>query len=461
MLGLPDRPGRQHPPRSLTSSRPLSVCLICTFYPPSGFGGDAVHAQRFATGLARRGHRVRVVYNPTAHRLLGGLMVPAHGDPSVEALPLPSGTGAGAATVATYLAGRAVGYRQRLSELAAGFDVVHFSNPSLLGGPGSFDIGDPAAVRLLTTHEHWLVCPTHTLFRYRREVCTRRTCWRCCVSYRRPPQPWRSTSFLPRQVRHLDTLLAPSRFTAELHRLAFPSTWVEVLPALGPMPAELHAPSSGSSARAHTFLQGNRPFFLFAGRLEPIKGPLPLAQAFAAVQGADLVVAGDGSQAEELRRLSQVIPTVRVVGRVSTADALALTRAARALVVPSNGYETFGMAALEAMTLGTPVVVRNIGPLPELVEDGGGVVFGDTEELKGTLQALVDDPEAARRMGDRARAVAAQRFGHDDHFRRWFEIVSGAARAKDHEELAAAAALAAGQEAAASSPSRGGRAGVP
>ena len=96
------------------------------------------------------------------------------------------------------------------------FDVTHFHNVSLVGGPGVLAYG--GGVKLYTTHEHWLVCPMHTLWRLDREPCERPTCLRCTLAYRRPPQLWRYTGLLKRGIEHIDMFLAPSQFTLEAHR---------------------------------------------------------------------------------------------------------------------------------------------------------------------------------------------------------------------------------------------------
>jgi glycosyltransferase involved in cell wall biosynthesis len=392
----------------------LSFCLITTFYPPYSFGGDAVHVHRLATGLAERGYRVRVVHSPAAHRLLARGRSPATGEydhPGVEVVAAPVGA---VATTGTYLTGLPLGYRRRLGELAEGFDVVHFHNPSLLAGPGGLAVG--SRLRLYTTHEHWLLCPTHVLFRYGREVCTRRTCWRCTASYHRPPQLWRSTPMLRRGLQHIHAVLSPSRFTAALHRQEFAGAHIEVLPLPGPPGAAL--------AVARAPAPGPRPFFLYAGRLEPIKGVDRLLGAFACVRGADLVIAGDGALTGNLRQQATGNPSVHFIGRLPHHEALALSRSALAVVVPSVGYETFGGAAADAMAVGTPAVVRDLGPLPELVEDGGGLVFADDCDLTRVLQGLVDDPHLVERLGDEAARVAADRFGEERFFLRYLQIVA-------------------------------------
>lgn len=405
----------------------LSFCLVSTFYPPFGFGGDGVHVQRLAGALAASGHRVRVVHAPQAYRLLGGEAAPVESveHEGIEVVAVPAGR---PATIGTYLTGQPLGYGRQLAQLVEGFDVVHFHNPSLLGGPGALRLGD--GVRLYTTHEHWLVCPTHVLFRNNREICTRRTCVSCTIRHHRPPQPWRATAMLERAVDHLDALLCPSRFTADLHRRHFPRARIEVLPLPVPL------------AEAIPTRPADPPMFLYAGRLEPIKGIDRLVAAFPAVRGADLVVAGDGSLAPALAEAARRNPRIRLVGRRTPAEVLELCRQAAAVVVPSAGYETFGGIAVEAMSVATPVAVRALGPLPELVEEGGGVTFDSDESMVAVLQDLVDRPELRAALAAEATEIAATRFSEGRFLARYFAIIAERAAAGGRHDIGRRARLA-------------------
>jgi glycosyltransferase involved in cell wall biosynthesis len=394
--------------------------MVTTFYPPHSFGGDAVHVHLLATKLAERGHRVRVIHSPAAYSLLNNDSTAALGHrhhPGVEVLAAPGGR---AGAVATYLTGAPKGFGGRLAQLLKGFDVVHFHNPSLVGGPGVLELAD--AVRIYTTHDHWLICPTHVLFRYKREVCTNRTCWRCTVRYGRPPQLWRSTQLMKRAVGKLDALIAPSRFTAELHRAEFPGTRVEVLPIIGPDPGILDS--------LPELPLPEMPTFVYAGRLEHVKGVGSLIDAFQRVHGAQLLIVGDGALRASLEQDASQLGGVHFLGRRPYPEVLALQRAATAVVVPSAGYETCGAVAAEAMAVGTAVVVRALGPLPELVEDGGGVAVADDEEMAVTLQRLVDEPSWAAELSARAERVYQERWDVDRSVDRYLslvqELVSGA-----------------------------------
>ncbi len=418
---------------------PLSFCLVTTFYPPYNFGGDGLHVHRLAGLLSRQGHHVRVVHAPGAYNAL------ADGDvelaPEDAALPGVEVVAVGshrAQLLGTYLTGRPITYRRSLEDAIDGADVVHFHNPSLIGGPGA--LGTGPGLQLYTTHEHWLLCPTHGLFRYGKEVCTARTCWRCTASYGRPPQLWRSTSLLRRRLARLDVVMSPSRFTAALHRSEFPDLRIETVTPPGPEPDAIRA-LAPARIRDH-------PYLLFAGRLEPIKGAVELVEAFRAVRGEiELVVVGEGSQRAEIQELASHDRRVSVLGGRSHPDVLRLVRDARALVVPSVGYETFGASGAEAMTLGTPVIVRDLGPLPELVDGGGGLVAAGPPELTGAMQLLADDPAEAVRLGHEARGVAAERFSETTFLVRYFGLVASAARARDRARVARLAEAAAGEAA--------------
>jgi hypothetical protein len=67
-------------------------------------------------------------------------------------------------------------------------------------------------------HEHWLVCPTHVLWRYNRELCTGKKCVRCQLVYGRPPQTWRMTGLMERELHHIHSFIAMSEFSRNKHR---------------------------------------------------------------------------------------------------------------------------------------------------------------------------------------------------------------------------------------------------
>jgi D-inositol-3-phosphate glycosyltransferase len=84
--------------------------------------------------------------------------------------------------------------------------------------------------------------------------------------------------------------------------------------------------------------------------------------------------------------------------------------AAEMVVMPSH-YESFGMVALEAMAMGTPVIASEVGGLAHLVQNGETgfhVPSRDPEALAMRIFELLADPERREQMGQKARAYARQ-----------------------------------------------------
>src|SRR6185503_339360 len=124
----------------------------------------------------------------------------------------------------------------------------------------------------------------------------------------------------------------------------------------------------------------SRPYFLFVGRLERIKGLDDVIPAFERYPDADLLVAGDGGHAPALKRLAEGNPRVTFLGRIDAVKLEHYYRHALALIVPSVCYETFGIILIESFKQATPVIARRIGPFPEIIRQSGGGELFDTEE---------------------------------------------------------------------------------
>jgi glycosyltransferase involved in cell wall biosynthesis len=416
--------------------------MITTFYPPYHFGGDAVFVRRLVHALARRGHEVEVAHDVDAHRLLhgGGEPAPLEEPPGVRVLSLESRAGA-LSCLLTQQTGRAWVHGRRLRRwLREGrFDVVQFHNLSLVGGPAALGWAPPGAVVLYMAHEHWLVCPSHVLWRHDRELCTGRQCLRCQLHFRRPPQLWRYTGLLERKARHVDAFYAPSRFSAEKHREFGFERPLEVIPYFLP------DPDSGAEApRPVASPPSDAPYFLFVGRLEKIKGLQDVIPRFGAGAPAELWVAGTGHYEPELRRLAAGSGKVRFLGPRSPEELRSLYAGALAVVVPSVCYETFGIILLEAFREGVPVVARRLGPFTEIVqESGGGLLFDGPEELDAALARLAEEPELRAKLGREGRRALAERWSESVVLERYFALIERVATTKNP---ALARRLAAGRE---------------
>lgn len=397
--------------------------MVTTFYPPFHFGGEAMYLYRLSNALARHGHRVTVVHCVDAYRL-GSRGAGPRGEfphhPGVRVLPLRSRWGP-LSPLVSYLFGhpgpKAAPLRKLLAEER--FDVVHFHLITLFG-PGVIPFGGDA-IRLYTTHDHWLVCPMYDLWKMKREVCEKPACLRCTLYNRRPPQLWRHGRLLPRALSRVDGFLAPSRSTIEQHRRRGFAHPMRHLPLF--LPPEAATGREDAGPRPH-----DRPYFLFVGRLVRIKGVHELIEGFRRYLDADLVIAGDGPEATPLRRQAAGMPQVRFLGRVAPDELKCWYRHAIALLVPSLVYETFGFIALEALAQRTPVIARRLGAMAELVEDtGGGLTFGDTDELLAAMHRLQDDPSERDRLAAQGHAAAVSRYSEAEHLRRYFDAIADAA----------------------------------
>lgn len=161
-----------------------------------------------------------------------------------------------------------------------------------------------------------------------------------------------------------------------------------------------------------------RPTVLFLGRLVWYKGVALLVEAMIGLD-ADLVVAGDGPERPRLERLAASLGLrrrVRFLGEVSDAQRSAWYRRADVFVLPSVcRAETFGIAMLEAMAAGTPVVSTEVGTGTSWVNQAGetGLVVPprDAAALRTAVGRLLDDDELRRAMGEAAARRARERFG--------------------------------------------------
>ena len=399
---------------------PLSICMVTTFYPPLHFGGDAAYAYQLTNALARRGHAVTVVHSADAYRALGGKHAGdfAHA-PGVTVRRLESRSPTGS-SLATYLTGKPGVYARQLHDVLDGghFDVIHFHNVSLAGGPGVLEYGD--AVKLYTTSEHWLVCPMHVLFRYNREPCVEPHCLRCTLAFRRPPQLWRYTGLLERSVKHVDLFLSPSRFTLEAHRARGFTAPMRHLPYF-------HAEHEHDPTGSEPGSDPARPYFLYVGRLERLKGVQVLIDVFRDYRDADLVVVGEGTYEDELHRQAAGLDHVRFLGRLHPSRLEELYDGAVALVVPSIGYEVFGIVALEAFARRTPAIAHDLGALTEVIEDsGGGLLYRTARELREAMDRLLGDEELRRELGDQGYDAWQRLWSEDVHIARYYEAIEEA-----------------------------------
>jgi glycosyltransferase involved in cell wall biosynthesis len=178
-------------------------------------------------------------------------------------------------------------------------------------------------------------------------------------------------------------------------------------------------PGPGSFRRRHPEI-GDKRIILFFGRINFKKGLDILAQAFGSVgrrrQDVHLVIAGpdnEGWGAKVRTWLDEAGMSARATftGMLLGPDKLAVLRDASMFVLPSYS-ENFGLAVIEAMAAGLPVIISDqVNIWPEVETAGAGrVIPCDATALAGQILELLTSPAAAAGMGQKGRALVEERF---------------------------------------------------
>lgn len=167
------------------------------------------------------------------------------------------------------------------------------------------------------------------------------------------------------------------------------------------------ASASASSKQVLFSVPEHVPVVLCVGSLEPRKDHETLLRAVSLVPGVVLALVGNGRLSKQLHVLADelgIAARVQFLGR--RFDVPQLLKAANLYVQPSR-WEGFGIAALEAMAAGLPVVASNVPGLAQVVDDAG-LLFpaGDARELARCMAAVLGDSNLSRRLARSAQRRA-------------------------------------------------------
>ena len=174
----------------------------------------------------------------------------------------------------------------------------------------------------------------------------------------------------------------------------------------------------------------------------PVKRPLDAIKAFCILRlhhEAKLKMVGVGPEVKAARALARKLGVHRDVEFAGEERQIERILADSDLLLSTSEFEGFGLAPLEAMAAGLPVVATRAGGISEVVADGetGRLAdVGDVEGLAAQIRKLIEKPLAARRMGEAGRRRAVRKFGLDrvvPMYERIYErLARGAARAAGH-----------------------------
>ena len=322
-------------------------------------------------------------------------------------------------------------FRRRLAERRP--DIVHVHELYPLISPWILPLCRRAGIPVvMTAYDFRLTCPVATHFDGR-GLC--RACLeggahhaflRNCRDNRFESAAFAARHAIARRLglftRNVDHYLVLTRFCAEwLERdVGVPADRVTLSPCVIDLPAVPVAdPGAGG-------------YLAFAGRLVLEKGIHTLLEA---ARLADVPVRLAVRGIETVGHL-ELPPQVTIFRNRDRAELDDFYRRARAVIVPSIWWESFGIVAAEASALGLPVIASDIGALRETVEHdvtGLRVPPGDAPALAAAMRRLWSDPALGRRFGEAGRAKVAREYSAARHLEAHREaydrVLAGASRA--------------------------------
>jgi glycosyltransferase involved in cell wall biosynthesis len=385
----------------------VRVALFTNNYLPF-CGGVTISVETLRRGLEAAGHEVWVFsprFAPTgedAPRVVRYPSIPATTYPEF-ALAVP--------------------YSRRIARLVAtlDFDVFHAHHPFLLG---------PAARRLARRRGRPLVFTYHTRYeKYAHYV----------------PLPLRlveasAVRLSARFAARADAVIAPSSVIRDGLRARGVRAPIAVVPT--GIDLARFRPGDRGAARAALGVPEDAPTVLYVGRLDREKSVdrvlLAFERAASTLPAARLLLVGQGTEGQRLRRLAAVLPArdrIRFLG-VRAHDTLPQCYQAADLFLFASETETQGLVLAEAAACGLPAVAVSAPGCDEVVRDGetGILTKNDPPTLGDAAIGLLLDPERRRRMGRRAREIAEQDFDARLQIERTLNVYADAA-ARCHTRL--------------------------
>ncbi len=403
--------------------RKLRICMITTFYPPYHTGGCGIHVYQLSNLLAQQGHQVEVIHCLDSYFTKRDTKQRGRYEKHInlKVYRIESGLGPMAPAL-TYLTGSPLLAGKKIKGiLEKGFDVIHYHNISLFGGLAALSFGE--AVKLFTLHTYWLICPTHYLWKFNREICQDKECLKCTVFYgKMPPQLWRYSNLRYKMLKNVDALIAPSVFLKDKHLEEGIKTRLEWISNFVLSPGQNNIPKEESSTGE---IESLVPYFLFAGRLEFHKGVQVLIRAYGEKRRkSKLLIAGDGTYSRALKSQAGNNPNIVFLGQVSPEKLKVLYGSALALIMPSLWHENSSIAVLEATSHALPIIATGNGGLREVVEGNkAGIVYADTDELADALERIEEDVNLRDELATSALRAYQKYYTPETYLHKYYSLI--------------------------------------
>ena len=362
----------------MSESCDLRIGIIC--YPT--YGGSGAVAVDLAAALANRGHEVHVISYASPFRMetSGKLLFHEVAVPEYPLFRYPP---------------YAMALASKLAEVTAHHELqvlhAHYAIPHSMAAFVAREIHGDERIGVLTTLHG-----------------TDITLVGSDPSYRP------STAYA---LRRSDAITAVSEYLKdETLRTICDSCVIGVVPNF--VDTVRYAPRERMELRTH-YAKDDEPLLMHMSNFRPVKRVLDVVRVFHRVyqdMPARLVMVGDGPErpaAERLVRELELHHRVTFTGAMP--DASRLLSQADAFLLPSDG-ESFGLAALEALSCGVPVVGARAGGLPEVVIDGESGILesvGDCEAMGSRLSEILGNVATRESYRQRARRRVEEHFRTD------------------------------------------------
>ena len=172
-------------------------------------------------------------------------------------------------------------------------------------------------------------------------------------------------------------------------------------------------------------VRSDEEYFLFAGRVEALKGIDIAVRAFEKLPDKKLYVAGNGPMMEEMQRYVREhhMENVKFLGYLQKDEMSEKFYQAKAVIMTSQCYEAFAMTIAEAYSYGVPVIAGRVGNMDGMVQDGiTGVKFtyNSAEDLADKISAF--DAMDLSVLKKNARAFYAERLRPEDNYQKLIRI---------------------------------------
>ena len=281
---------------------------------------------------------------------------------------------------------------------------------------------------VVTTHDYRMVCPAYLFMNGKGEVCEKckgHSFWHCALNRCSHGSAAQSLILsaeayfrtFKNPYRHIDHIIYVSDFCRKIHH--------KYNDELRGKPGSVlfNFNTVGASVRPE-----NPELFTFCGRLSREKGVMTLVKAFAKLPELRLQLIGTGRVEVEIRKFinDNSLGNIELKGYMTGEPLKKAIAESRFMCVPSEYYENNPMSAIEALSMGIPVIGAEIGGIPEIVSNGStGYLFPS-----GDVSALVDVISQAgklseveyKEMGRNCIEFASESFDKENYYKKLIEI---------------------------------------